>query len=50
MDMGLEEEVVAALVRWRGVGESVAGPAWWVGEEAECTSCAWGEGFTGDDA
>lgn len=36
--MGLEEEVVAALVRWRGVGESVAGPAQWDGDDEVCTS------------
>lgn len=50
MDIGRDEEVVAALVRGRGVGESVAGPAWWEGEDAECTSCVCGDGFTGDDA
>ena len=50
MDMGLEEEVVAALFLGRGVGESVAGPAWWVGEEAGCTSCRCGEAFVGDGA
>lgn len=36
--MGLEEEVVAALVRCRGVGESVAGPAQCDGDDEECTS------------
>lgn len=38
MDMGLEDEAVAALVRCRGVGESVAGWAQCEGEEDEFTS------------
>lgn len=38
--MGLEDAVVAALVRWRGVGvgESVAGPAVCSGDDDDGTS------------